>query len=194
MTKLSNSLADLAERVKAANTAAEVAEATAIAKALETGALLVEAKAACAHGEWLPFLERAGIHERQARRLMQLVRAGLKSDTVSDLGGVKAALAWCQNLRLPDRNECLCVTVDEKGWQGTGAMAFIYQEGGGYHVRMIDVNEASPHSVCTERPLLDERAVWLSLYQTLDYRMAEMNFSVLAWPGSVKEITHGIAA
>ncbi|WP_037436183.1 DUF3102 domain-containing protein [Sinorhizobium fredii] len=94
MTDLTNRLADLAEQVKSTNEAAALAERTTIEKALEAGHLLTEAKALCAHGQWYPFLDRAGIHERQASRLMQLAASGLKSDTVSDLGGIKGALAF----------------------------------------------------------------------------------------------------
>lgn len=55
-------------------------------KRLALGRVLVEAKAACRHGEWLPFLEKQGIDERTARRYMGLVEfSDSKSDTVSDL-------------------------------------------------------------------------------------------------------------
>jgi hypothetical protein len=88
---LSNSMADLAERVRQATTRGKAASVEAAEAYLEAGRLLIEAKGACGHGHWLPFLARAGVHERQARRMMQLARSGLKSDTVSDIG-VKAVL------------------------------------------------------------------------------------------------------
>ena len=90
---LSNSLTDMAERIRQATTRA--AEAY-----LEAGRLLVEAKAACGHGHWLPFLERAGVHERQARRMMRLAKSGLTSDTVSEMG-IKAALGSLAEQRPP---------------------------------------------------------------------------------------------
>src|SRR5258706_12910135 len=102
MTELSNSLADLAERVNIALQASHSAETLAIDKAMEAGSLLVEAKASCRHGDWLPFLKRANVPERKAQRYMKLAKAGLKSGPVSDLGGIKAALRWCDQLRLPD--------------------------------------------------------------------------------------------
>ena len=37
----------------------------------ELGADLVKAKALCGHGQWLPFLELAEIHEKQAQRAMR---------------------------------------------------------------------------------------------------------------------------
>src|SRR3954465_11092633 len=86
-----NRLGDLADRIREANAAMLAASQEAAERALQAGRLLIEAKAECQHGDWLPFLERAGIHERQARRLMQLARSGLESDTVSDLG-IKGAL------------------------------------------------------------------------------------------------------
>lgn len=89
---LSNNLASAAETIKENLAEAANAARTSAEKSIEAGHALFAAKAVCKHGQWLPFLERAGVHERQARRLMQLAEAGLKSDTVSDLGGVKSAL------------------------------------------------------------------------------------------------------
>lgn len=94
MTELSNSLADLAERVKQAAEASALAERTTIEKAIEAGELLCQANDEAKHGEWLPFLARAGVPERKAQRFMQLARSGLKSDTCRDLGGIKGALAF----------------------------------------------------------------------------------------------------
>jgi len=113
---LSNTLADLAEQVKLINAEAVAAEATAIAKALETGRLLVEAKTACAHGEWLPFLDRSGVGERKAQRLMQLARSGLKSDTVTALGGIKAALDFLSARVLPDPANYLVAYRSGTSW------------------------------------------------------------------------------
>ena len=60
-------------------------------RALAAGAALVEAKALCGHGAWRGWLAEAGIPERSARRYMRLHQAGLKSETVADLGGIRAA-------------------------------------------------------------------------------------------------------
>ena len=90
----SNRLADLSARIREACDRAASASIQAPEQSLEAGRLLIVAKKGCKHGEWLPFLEMTGVHERQARRLMQLARSGLKADTVSDLGGVKAALEY----------------------------------------------------------------------------------------------------
>ena len=88
----SNRLTDLSARIRQAQDRAKVASVEAAEQYLEAGRLLIEAKAECRHGDWLPFLEMSGMHKRQARRLMQIARSGLEADTVSDLGGVKAAL------------------------------------------------------------------------------------------------------
>ena len=109
---LSNALADLAERVKVSVAAQKQAESTAATEALAAGALLVEAREQTTHGAWLPFLARAGVHERQAQRLMKLSRSGLKPDTVSDLGGVKAALIWLSGIRLPGPGQALLASIE----------------------------------------------------------------------------------
>jgi hypothetical protein len=87
----SNRLADVAGRIREADRVMQDAAREAAERALEMGHLLYEAKDACRHGQWLPFLASAGISERKAQRLMQLARSGLKSDAVSDLG-LKGAL------------------------------------------------------------------------------------------------------
>ena len=61
---------------------------------LDCGAALLEAKETCRHGKWLPWLVASGVPERTAQRMMKLAATGLKSDTVTDLGGVKAALDY----------------------------------------------------------------------------------------------------
>ena len=88
----SNTLTVMAGRIRDAQDRATAASVEAAEQSLKAGRLLIEAKAECRHGEWGPFLEAAGMHERRARRLMQLARSGLKSDTVSDLGGIREAL------------------------------------------------------------------------------------------------------
>lgn len=112
-TDLSNVLADKAERVKQECRQQLEAERASSGHALAAGALLVEARDETAHGQWAAFLARAGVHERQARRLMQLARSGLTPDTVSDLGGLKASLAWLATRRLPGAGEVLVVSLDD---------------------------------------------------------------------------------
>ena len=67
---------------------------------LEMGDALVEAKSSCSHGQWLRFLEHAGIDARTAQRSMKLARSGVEYDSVSHFGGLQATLerlATCHN-------------------------------------------------------------------------------------------------
>ena len=53
---------------------------------IEIGRHLIEAKRACGHGNWLPWLEREfGWTERTAQRFMQISELLRKNDTLSDL-------------------------------------------------------------------------------------------------------------
>ena len=53
---LSNSLADLAARIKAEHEATAIAMRRGVEHAMAAGDLLLEAKAQLKHGEWLPWL------------------------------------------------------------------------------------------------------------------------------------------
>ena len=88
-----NILAVLAGRIREAHEACRAAAVVTAERAIEAGRLLIEAKAAVRHGEWLSWLrDHTGISERTAQRYMRLAQLGLKPDTVSDLG-IAAALA-----------------------------------------------------------------------------------------------------
>src|SRR3954447_15723958 len=126
-----NRLGDLADRIREANAAMLAASQEAAERALQAGRLLIEAKGECRHGDWLPFLERAGIHERQARRLMQLARSGLKSDTVSDLG-IKGALELIGKRTLPKGSDVLHVRTPDTS-DGEGGSAFVWEARPGFH-------------------------------------------------------------
>ncbi|NOV21653.1 DUF3102 domain-containing protein [Ensifer adhaerens] len=111
MSRLSsNSLSVSAEAIRGLLAESEALALESIDKAIEAGRLLTIARDECAHGQWLPFLKRAGVAERQAQRMMQLARSGLKSDTVSDLGGIKSTLKFLSERRLPKQGEALSVT------------------------------------------------------------------------------------
>ena len=90
---LSNRLADLAERIGEAARRGKAHKLARLSAHIEAGELLREARAECRHGEWGAVLARAGLHERTARNWMRLAATGLKPETVSDLGGMKATLA-----------------------------------------------------------------------------------------------------
>jgi hypothetical protein len=70
----SNSLADLAARIRAEHEATGAALKRGLAHAIAAGDLLLEAKAKLKHGKWLPWLETCGISERTAQRYMRLAR------------------------------------------------------------------------------------------------------------------------
>jgi hypothetical protein len=96
MPVLSNQQADEAESIRTLLGEVDALEAAATDRVLEAGRRLVEAKETCAHGTWLPFLARAGIHQRRAQRLMALAKSGLKNDTVTHLGGQRGALRFLE--------------------------------------------------------------------------------------------------
>ena len=117
--RTSNRLTDLSARIRQASDRAKVASLEAAEQYLEAGRLLIEAKSECPHGDWLPFLVNCEVSERQAQRLMQLARSGMKSDTVSDLGGVKAALTHLAEQKRP---EPIDIDTDEDGDQITSCV------------------------------------------------------------------------
>ena len=84
-------LSNLAGATQSALARYRKADAERIAAALDAGRLLEEAKTTASHGEWLPYLEHLGVHQRNASRWMRLASAELKRDTVSYFGGLRAA-------------------------------------------------------------------------------------------------------
>jgi hypothetical protein len=86
-TEGSNSLADLAARILAEHEACTAAEKRGLHHAVAAGKMLIEAKAALKHGEWLPWLrDHCHISERKAQRYMAIAPHVVpKSDSVSDL-------------------------------------------------------------------------------------------------------------
>jgi hypothetical protein len=174
---LSNSLTDLAERIRATVLASSAAEMTAIKKAIEAGSLLIEAKGCCRHGDWLPFLQRAGMRERNAQRYMKLAKSGLKSDTVSDLGGIKATLRWCEALRLPDADEFLLVSLDNFSSPITKPFATIWQQNCG-HVFFVFRTE-NRWLDKLNKPIIKSEFVLPAVWSALDHRYKEMTFRVV---------------
>jgi hypothetical protein len=69
----SNSLTDLAARIRAEHEASALHVKRGLDHAIACGRLLLEAKAQLAHGQWLPWLgEHCGVPERSARRYMDI--------------------------------------------------------------------------------------------------------------------------
>ena len=83
--ELTGKIADAWERYRRA-------DADRTQAALDTGAALIELREGLPHGDFLPAVERLGIGKTTAQNWMRLSRAGLKSATVADLGGIRAAL------------------------------------------------------------------------------------------------------
>jgi hypothetical protein len=102
-----NRLPILAADIRKAHSDSIAASKLSAESALAAGEALNEAKSLAKHGDWLPFLAEAGVPERTAQRYMTLAKSGLKSDTVSLLGGVTPALRF---LRIRDR---ACRLLDE---------------------------------------------------------------------------------
>ena len=72
----SNSLADLAARIRAEHEAASADFNSGLRHAMTAGSLLIEAKAQIPHGEWLPWLkDRCTISERTAQAYMRVSRS-----------------------------------------------------------------------------------------------------------------------
>ena len=65
---------------------------------------VLEARKIAGHGEWLPFLEAAGIGERTAQRMLLIAEAGLKSDIVTDLGGIAKACEFIAAVKRARQN------------------------------------------------------------------------------------------
>jgi hypothetical protein len=75
MANIVPNLAQLAEQINAEHTAALTAARTALEHARRAGGLLAEAKAACGHGNWLPWLEaNVRFSERTAQAYMRVAK------------------------------------------------------------------------------------------------------------------------
>jgi hypothetical protein len=82
----SNSLADLAARIRAEHEEALRHVERGLVHALRAGELLIEAKTQLAHGQWLPWLRKhCRVGARTAQVYMQLVRLVPNAQRVADL-------------------------------------------------------------------------------------------------------------
>jgi hypothetical protein len=175
---LSNSLTVLADQVRTALEESGAAEKTAIEKALEAGYLLNGAKADCRHGNWLLFLQRAEVPERKAQRYMKLAKSGLKSDTVSDLGGIKATLRWLERLRLPEEDgDLLIVTNGDNPSDDARKAAFLWRDRDGH--RFTIMNLAGSFEDTLKRPIIKTEAAWSALFCLFNYRCKDLVFSII---------------
>ena len=95
--RLSNRLADLAERAGEAARGYRRGSIKSIQAYLSAGELLAEARGECRRGEWGAVLDRAGIDGRTGRRMMQAWRIARETDAsaeaIHEAGGVQAFVA-----------------------------------------------------------------------------------------------------
>jgi hypothetical protein len=184
---MSNRLPILADEIRCAHADVQEAAKTAADRAIDAGNALIEARALVAHGEWLPFLEQAGVKERRARQYMQLARSGLKSATVADLGGIRAALEWLAMLPSPPAagsNTHLVISLD--GFSREMGEPFVVLEGaagGNVWAYRFDLSSGQPWWEQPRRPV-ERDAVWPVVLSLLGGRAAEMSFGFVAVPES----------
>jgi hypothetical protein len=90
---LSNSLTDLAARIKTEHKATSDALNSSVEHSIKAGELLLEAKAQLKHGQWLPWLkDHCQISERTARLYMRVAKNKTEIGNVADLT-VRGAVA-----------------------------------------------------------------------------------------------------
>ena len=102
----SNSLADLAARIRLEHCAAAEKLTEALRHAMTAGELLVEAKALVQHGQWLPWLaDHVAISERTAQLYMRLAKnRGEIEATKSAMAIADLTLNEAAALLMPDLN------------------------------------------------------------------------------------------
>ena len=96
-------LVTLATEINMLHDSAQQAAMTAVQYAAKCGEKLIQAKAACAHGEWLPWLEaNCKVNRNQASKYMRLSKEmpELSNDkSTYNFTGIEAAIAY---LSAPD--------------------------------------------------------------------------------------------
>lgn len=110
-------LPELAAAINEDHLACNAAAQTCLERALACGFKLVEAKARCGHGQWLPFLttQCPNISERTAQRYMKLtkVEPSTESDTLADLS-ISAFLQLVPTVSEPANPEGEDLDTDKK--------------------------------------------------------------------------------
>ena len=106
----SNSLTDLAARIRAEHENSILAVKRGLAHAISAGQLLIEAKAQLQHGQWLPWLrDHCQVPERTAQLYMKLATHGDEIRSVADLT-VRGAMAA---LMPPNEGEAILRRIAE---------------------------------------------------------------------------------
>ena len=106
--RLTNRQAELADVVRAELDRYRRSSVEAMRSYLDAASALLEARDGAKHGQWGPFLEAAGVEERTAQNMVTLAKSSLKPETVSGLGGVRAALAFLRTVdRIDEARRCV---------------------------------------------------------------------------------------
>lgn len=154
---MSNRLCILAAEVARLHTEAEAHSKEAAEKAIKAGLALIEAKSLVKHGEWMGWLAGAAINDRKAQRYMQIARSGLKSDTVSDLGGIKGTIAFLGKWQPPQAEDALFIYADMQRATDMQDVAYVWEDRqmpGHYHVFAICCDGDNECIAATRRPML----------------------------------------
>ncbi|MEI4471502.1 DUF3102 domain-containing protein [Frigidibacter sp. MR17.24] len=175
-----NALAGMAAEIAMLHRDIEGHHKQAAKAALAAGEKLAAAKAQVGHGNWAAWLSETGLGERTAQRYMKLHRHALNSDTVTDLGGIAAALSWLAPAKLPSAGSLLLLSADGFEPDGEDLIGFVWPHGRGHHVAMLDLRPEWPRCVMTKAAMLDERAVWLTLWVSCDWRCSELSFETVS--------------
>ena len=110
---------------------------------------------------------------------MKLAASGLKSDTVSDLGGIKATLRWLEGLRLPDVGECLIVSLDNFAPDIREPLAIVWPEGEGQKFAVFNPMPNNSWIDLLTKPIVKTEHVFPAVFAALSHRFREMSFRVV---------------
>lgn len=151
-----NRLAALAADIRAAHADVTRGALAVAERALGAGRMLLEAKAAVSHGKWADWLQaNTGISARTARRYMQLVKSGVETATVADLG-VKGAATKLALSRVP--RPALGQTAFANYRREIGA--FVWRDAAQpdrFHVMVLGrINGQDDSAAATRHPVPDE--------------------------------------
>jgi hypothetical protein len=112
-----------------------------------------------------------------AQRYMTLARSGLKSDTVTDLGGIKAALEYLSARRLPAADEQLVAVLPQSPWREPVVVIWESPRAPGHYHLFSVAYEESQDCIWTKQPV-KPAAVWRTLDRMVDGRVADLSFTM----------------
>jgi hypothetical protein len=181
----SNSLVDLAARIKAEHDAVGNSLKQSVCHAISAGELLIEAKAQpqLKHGQWLPWLASCGISERTAQRYMRVARnkkvVEAKSDTVSDLT-LNGALALLTIPGVAEKAVGEAETseaVRDEAEQARRQVIFDAIKRNGEAIKVLR-DKLVPDDFQPERPCPEIKKIFDELLETVRWTDDEFSFAV----------------